>query len=95
MRRKSNAADELFIKENLEAKSAEEISKEIDLAEKVVAALMVKLKKTKENGTVKRARLKANGQNIGAFLSREIADYTPPVKEKKASPHLYKSDKKE
>lgn len=94
MRKKINKADELYIKENVD-KSAEEISGEIDLEPTVIALFLKNLKKTNVNSTVKRSRLKANGQNVGSYLTKEISDYVPPVKEKKSQPHIFKSTKKD
>lgn len=94
MRKKANKADELYIKENA-AKSAEEISQEIDLNVTTVATILKEFKKTSTNRIVKQSRLKANGQNIGSFLSNEIADYVPTKKEPKEQSHLYKSKKKD
>ena len=94
MRKKPNKADEMYIKANAN-KPAEEISEEIELSLETVKSLLKKYEKTTTNGVVKRARIKANDQVIGAMLTNEIADYVPPPKKAKESPHLYKSKKKD
>jgi hypothetical protein len=87
-RKKSNQADEMYIKANL-GKEAHEISNDIDLEESVVIDLLIQFnKKTFADN----ARVKAGGKTIGATLTTQMAEYVPPQIDKTVAPHIYKTD---
>ena len=87
-RKKSNQADEMYIKANL-GKEAHEISNDIDLDELVVIELLTQFnKKTFADN----ARIKVGGKNIGSSLTTQMAEYVPPQVDKTVAPHIYKTE---